>query len=179
MCTYGLLEAGLGSGGRLLLWHFGRRQRRCAAVEVDSLSHMLSAYAGKGVQLTKPLLPCARFLCCVQWRKFTNPARGDGLELEHWVKCFRDAQVRGRGRLCSHLHVILLWSPCMLAAAATSTGPCYAGTLNCQLLPYPRCYWCRGASHLQTLESTRSPSTTKRWAAAACSGATVLYGAGV
>ena len=32
----------------------------------------------------------------LQWRKFKNPARGDELELEHWVKCFRDAQVRGR-----------------------------------------------------------------------------------
>lgn len=29
-----------------------------------------------------------------QWRKFRNPARGDDLELEHWVKCYRDA--RGR-----------------------------------------------------------------------------------
>ncbi|KAL4428350.1 hypothetical protein ABPG75_002439 [Micractinium tetrahymenae] len=29
-----------------------------------------------------------------EWRKFKNPARGDGLELEHWVKCFRDAQGR-------------------------------------------------------------------------------------
>ncbi|KAL4858886.1 SWR1-complex protein 4 [Chlorella vulgaris] len=29
-----------------------------------------------------------------QWRKFKNPARTDGLELEHWVKCFRDAQGR-------------------------------------------------------------------------------------
>lgn len=25
-----------------------------------------------------------------QWRKFKNEARTDGLELEHWVKCFRD-----------------------------------------------------------------------------------------
>lgn len=30
----------------------------------------------------------------LQWRKFRNPARGDELELEHWVKCFRDAQAR-------------------------------------------------------------------------------------
>ena len=25
-----------------------------------------------------------------QWRKFKNEARKDGLELEHWVKCYRD-----------------------------------------------------------------------------------------
>lgn len=25
-----------------------------------------------------------------QWRKFRNEARTDGLELEHWVKCYRD-----------------------------------------------------------------------------------------
>ena len=29
-----------------------------------------------------------------QWRKFANPGRSDGLELEHWVKCYRD--VAGR-----------------------------------------------------------------------------------
>ena len=38
-----------------------------------------------------------------QWRKFRNPARGDDLELEHWVKCYRDAAGAGdagrRGRV--------------------------------------------------------------------------------
>ena len=29
-----------------------------------------------------------------EWRLFSNPARQDGLELEHWVKCFRDAAGR-------------------------------------------------------------------------------------
>ncbi|PSC69878.1 DNA methyltransferase 1-associated [Micractinium conductrix] len=32
-----------------------------------------------------------------EWRKFSNPARGDGLELQHWVKCYRDAQARQGG----------------------------------------------------------------------------------
>lgn len=27
-----------------------------------------------------------------QWRPFTNPARKDGLELSHWVKCRKDVQ---------------------------------------------------------------------------------------
>lgn len=27
-----------------------------------------------------------------RWRPFANPARKDGLELSHWVKCFKDAQ---------------------------------------------------------------------------------------
>ncbi len=26
-----------------------------------------------------------------QWRKFAVPGREDGLELEHWVKCYKDA----------------------------------------------------------------------------------------
>eukprot|EP00887_Chlorella_sp_A99_P004929 scaffold4.g4929.t1 len=29
-----------------------------------------------------------------EWRRFANPARSDGLELEHWVKCYKDAAGR-------------------------------------------------------------------------------------
>ncbi len=29
-----------------------------------------------------------------QWGKFTNPARSDGLQLEHWIKCYKDAAGR-------------------------------------------------------------------------------------
>ena len=36
--------------------------------------------------------PC----CCTlqvtwQWQKFTNEARTDGLQLEHWSKCYKDS----------------------------------------------------------------------------------------
>jgi DNA methyltransferase 1-associated protein 1 len=26
-----------------------------------------------------------------EWRSFDNPGRTDGLKLQHWVKCYRDA----------------------------------------------------------------------------------------
>lgn len=31
-----------------------------------------------------------------RWKKFKNQARKDGLELSHWVKCYKDAQGNAR-----------------------------------------------------------------------------------
>ena len=36
--------------------------------------------------------PSGRVQVTYQWRKFKNEARSDGLELEHWAKCYRDHQ---------------------------------------------------------------------------------------
>lgn len=80
--------------------------------------------------------------CCrtpAQWRKFTNPARGDGLELEHWVKCYRDAQARGWLRLAawnSAAAAVLLRCWCFpVCAGAAAAGRC------------PGCPSCRVAQH--------------------------------
>lgn len=57
----------------------------------------------------------------LQWRKFKNPARGDGLELEHWVKCFRDAQVPPR----LPPRIARLWST-LPAGSSCSSGCLHA-----------------------------------------------------
>jgi hypothetical protein len=33
---------------------------------------------------------CAFWQVTWRWQPFTNPARTDGLALEHWVKCYKD-----------------------------------------------------------------------------------------
>ncbi|KAK9806041.1 hypothetical protein WJX73_008279 [Symbiochloris irregularis] len=51
-------------------------------------SHLAEGSQAQGLKEKRK--PSARGQVTYQWRKFKNEARTDGLELEHWVKCFRD-----------------------------------------------------------------------------------------